>query len=132
MKLTLEPGGEIDSPSAAVVSHSLRSLPANAGAFAILARGEQRYIQTAGSPGEGFVLEYREGSERQHYRCHLDRLTLDQVERAFLSYLDGRDDYKTELPWEPGFGSSGPRFLWLAGFLLAGVSLGIYWCWRLS
>lgn len=83
------------------IEGSIRSLTGDGDSFAILARADQEYIQTSGDPGNGFVLEYRDGSEEEHYSCTNVELSAEQVIRAFQSYLAVDDKWKSELEWQP-------------------------------
>jgi len=83
------------------IEESIRSLTDDVDSFAILARSDQVYIQTSGDPHNGFVLEYRDGSEEEHYSCTNFELTAEQVIRAFQSYLANDDKWKSELEWQP-------------------------------
>ena len=103
MQLKLYPGETVESPRPEDVERGIRTLQAAEDAFAILSAGEQRYIQTSGHPGIGFILEYRDCSEEQHFHCTLETVTTDQVVEAFLSYLRGDTSYKSSLPWAPGY-----------------------------
>jgi hypothetical protein len=55
------------------------------GEFIILSSGPQHYIQAAGDC-EPFHMEYRDGSEEEHYECPQD-ISRSELEAAFLSYL---------------------------------------------
>lgn len=83
------------------IEESIRSLTGEDDSFAILARDDQTYIQTSGDPNHGFVLEYRDGSEEEHYSCSNFELSAEQVIRAFQSYLAANDKWKSELEWQP-------------------------------
>ena len=82
------------------IEEAIESLTGDGESFAILARAEQVYIQTAGDPANGFVLEYRDGSEGEHYACANPELTAEQIVWAFQSYLADDDKWKTELEWQ--------------------------------
>jgi hypothetical protein len=64
--------------------------------FLILERGPETYLQTLGGP-EAFLLEYRDGSADRHFGCETDRA---RVTAAFLSYLDGTDDWRRACRWQ--------------------------------
>ncbi len=109
------------------IEQSIRSLTGEGDSFAILARGEQVYIQTSAAPSDGFLLEYRDGSENEHYSCSNFELTADQVIRAFQSYLADDGRWKSELEWQPqvfdylGRSGSGRKVLVAIGLLIAGL-----------
>lgn len=130
MKLTVGTGGEIEAPSAEQVEGALRGLPGGSDSFAILEQDEQTYIQTSGGPADGFVLEYREGSPTSHFRCTDHQLPPDVVVAAFLAYLDGRADYKSQLGWEhdrPDTGR-GSRVAFAVLGVLAALAFTLYRC----
>jgi hypothetical protein len=64
------------------------------------------YMQTCGSAqggrtwGDGFVLEYQDGSLDSHYRCVDDNLELSAIQRAFQLYFAGDDRWRTEYEWQ--------------------------------
>lgn len=82
------------------IEEAIESLTGDGDSFAILARADQVYIQTSGDPSNGFVLEYRDGSEAEHYSCANFELTAEQIIRAFQSYLADDDKWKSELEWQ--------------------------------
>jgi hypothetical protein len=100
MRLHLGIGDDIEDPSPAQIEAALRKLPGGTDSFAILGADDQRYIQTHGGPADGFVLEYRDGSEDEHYRCSRAGLSLDEVLAAFMSYQRGDGAYQQSLPWQ--------------------------------
>lgn len=95
MKLELESAPTVMNPDADAIVASLASVRG----FAILSRDQITYIQTSGSAREGFILEYQDGDTDLHYRCP-DELSLEQVTRAFVSYAQGMDSWKTSLRWD--------------------------------
>lgn len=103
MRLTIGGGTAIENPSEAQIEAALRALPGGTDSFAILATARQHYIQTLGGANEGFVLEYREGSDDthfQHFTCSQAPCSLEQVLAAFLSYCRGDGAFKRTLEWE--------------------------------
>lgn len=115
------------------IEESIRSLAGDGDSFAILARADQVYIQTSGDPRNGFVLEYRDGSEEEHYSCSNFELTAEQIIRAFQSYLAGDDKWKSELEWQPqafeysGRTSTGKKVAVAVGLILTvAVVWGIF------
>jgi hypothetical protein len=100
MHLKLGAGSELENPSDAQIESALRALPGGVDSFAILAADGQHYLQTRGGPADGFALEYRDGSEDEHYRCSRAGLSLDEVLAAFTSYRRGDGAYRQALPWQ--------------------------------
>lgn len=70
-----------------LITRSIHSLTGDGDSFAILAKASEKYMQTSGGPSLGFVLEYRNGSEDEHYSCSNSKLTANEVIRAMRSYL---------------------------------------------
>jgi hypothetical protein len=68
------------------------------GEFIILSTSPQNYIQAAGD-SEPFLLEYREGSESEHYECAQDISRAD-LESALISYLSGDSKWRTQFQWK--------------------------------
>lgn len=67
--------------------------------FLILAREEQIYMQTTGGP-DAFHVEYRDGSEDQHFFCTMNR---GEVEAAFSLYAANDQTWRKLCAWEPLF-----------------------------
>ena len=69
---------------------------------------EEYYIQCYfGTPKTGdknsIDLEYREGSGDKHYRCSNELsglFGLEVVVRAFVGYLQGKEDWNSGVEWE--------------------------------
>ena len=58
------------------------------------------YIQVSGDKSVGFELEYQEGSVGAHFRATDERITLDQVVRAFIAYRDRDPNWKDAFTFE--------------------------------
>lgn len=102
MKLELENGTTVKNPDAAAIGKSLALVQG----FAILSKDRMTYIQAVGSAKDGFLLEYQEGDTDQHYRCP-EILPLEQATRAFVSYAQVDDGWRTSISWRGGTGSAG-------------------------
>jgi hypothetical protein len=108
MILTTEELGDTPDVSAATLDELLESDAF--GKFAVLSASDKEFIQTANEwePGpacaaflrthgsDPWVLEYR--ADGQQFRAE-GQVTLEQVRRAFRSYLEGRSDWRTEFTW---------------------------------
>lgn len=68
------------------------------GEFIILSTSPQHYIQAAGDSAP-FLLEYREGSESEHYECP-DDISHAELESALLSYYSGDTIWQTNFKWK--------------------------------
>lgn len=107
------------------IKESIQSLTGDGDSFAILARADQVYMQTSGDPRNGFVLEYRDGSEGEHYSCATFDLTAEQIIRAFQSYLADDDKWKSDFEWQSqtfdysGGSGRGKKVVIVVGLILA-------------
>ena len=91
MKLETESGAAIEHPTDGQIDVTLKELVESGGGFAIISQSEQVYIQTAEN-GEGdCTLEYREGSEENHFCCTNEELSIDDVIGAFQQYANNND-----------------------------------------
>ena len=94
-------GETVEEPiTAELIARSIRSLTGDGDSFAILAKDAQVYIQTSGDPKSGFVLEYRDGSEAEHYTCVNSELSADEVINAMQRYLADDSRWKTDIEWQ--------------------------------
>lgn len=95
-------GDTINEPvTTDLIARYIRSLGGDGDSFAILARGPQVYMQTAGDDDDGFMLEYRNGSESEHYVCSNPHLTHNDVIQAMQRYLENDSRWKTDIEWQP-------------------------------
>jgi hypothetical protein len=100
MRFELEGDDPIDNPTREQVDLGLQGLEPSDRTFAILARDDNSYIQTAvDDDGGTFVLEYQDGSLDRHYRAARP-LPLQDVTRAFRSYLLGDGAWRSGYDWE--------------------------------
>lgn len=110
MKLEIGIGSKVlHDPSLGQIEDALRSLPGGDFSHVILSRDPMTYIQTAGGPWEGFVLEYQDGSVDKHYQCADSDLGLDAVVRAFRLYAQGDERWRTGLEWRREIVSATPH-----------------------
>ena len=89
-----------ENPDAQAIERRLKDLKGENDSFAILEKAQMTYIRTSGSPADGFVLEYQDGSLDQHFACSDPDLDSQRVTRAFTLFLDDDQSYKTEFNWE--------------------------------
>ena len=101
MKLETETGATFDNPSAEQIDSALRDLVESGGGFAILSELEQVYIQTAENGMGECTLEYREGSEENHYCSTSEELSIDEVIKAFQDYAHSHNVWKNRFQWRP-------------------------------
>jgi hypothetical protein len=101
MKLDLN-GTELTQPiDDALIARSLQALNGDDDSFLVLSKDEMSYIQTCRESDGHYVLEYQEGSLAEHYECADEMLNFQKVSMVFTSYLNGTDEWKTALRWEP-------------------------------
>jgi len=105
MKLDLNGTELTQTLDEALITRSLQSLNSDDDSFLILSKDEMSYIQTCKTVDGHYVLEYQEGSLAEHYKCADEMLSFQKVSMAFTSYLNGTDEWKTALTWQP-LGSS--------------------------
>ncbi len=87
----------LDAPQRQQVSDAIRLLQADE--FAILGRDDEHYVQTYLHEDGTYQLEYRAGSEEQHYGADADEVSVDNVCQAFETFFDD-GDLQTLLSWE--------------------------------
>jgi hypothetical protein len=97
MILEVEDKPAIEPASAHLIRDALRDLKRPRHKFAIL-KSPPRFIQTMINPDGSFVVEYSEGSVKNMFE--LEPLTVDDVEKVFLLFLDG-GDFRNALPFRP-------------------------------
>ena len=126
-------GDAVEEPiTAELIDRSIRSLTGDGDSFAILARDAQVYIQTSGDPKNGFVLEYRDGSEAEHYTCVNSELTADEVINAMQRYLNNDSRWKTDIEWQSlAFESAGGGTVRVLIFGLLILIVGGLLTWKL-
>lgn len=100
MKLESGDGSVVTSPTAAQIAQVLSGLPGGRDSFAILSSGEQTYVQVAGSAAEGYALEYRAGTEAEHYQATAS-MPLDAVQDVFERYARNDPTWRGRVSWEP-------------------------------
>lgn len=122
MKLETSNANEVVNPSAAQIADALASLPGGDESFAILATGPQSYVQVAGSSGEGFTLEYRDGGEDMHFTATESPIDLKLATSVFQRYAAGDASWQGLASWQPWTaGSLSSTPLLLKVLLIVGV-----------
>ena len=123
-------GVAVSDPSAARIEEVLAALPGGMDSFAIIAKSELTYMQAAGGPAAGFVLEYQAGSIDHHYWSVRDDLPLGTVTQAFQLYATGDESWQSLATWEKKE-ISGTFFGVLPIALVTLALLGaLLWWWR--
>jgi hypothetical protein len=91
----------LHDPSPAQIAEVLAALQDADSSFATLFRNSEDFIQTAGAPAEGFVLEYHDRASGQLHRARERKLPLATVTRAFQLYAEGDAAWRSLVSWEP-------------------------------
>lgn len=88
-------------PTPEQVREAVQHLPGGKDSFVILDAGGDglTYVQAAGSPQEGFHLEYQEGSSEQHFECTQNPLPAEPVISVLLAFLSGEQGWRAGVPW---------------------------------
>ena len=103
LTLELSDGRVIDGPTEAMIEVSVRRL-SEANWFVVLERRKNHYIQVgygdkAGARRRNYVLEYRDGSPKMHWRTPSP--SLDGMVSAFLEYARGNMEWTRMFAWAP-------------------------------
>src|ERR1044071_7704135 len=131
MELTTEDGTVVSKPSTQQLQAALAKLGLPGNGFAILATASQRYLQVAGSRADGYVAEYRDGSEKSHHSSKETNLSHQQMVDLMSAYLSG-GPWKTLTVWQQGFATAAPtrrpstghKAIVMLFFAIGGISLG--------
>ena len=68
--------------------------------FLILSRDDENYVQTYLDEDGDLLLEYRDGSEDQHYSAEETDLDRRRVAGLFVAYTEGDASWNEGLSWE--------------------------------
>jgi hypothetical protein len=98
MKLTTEDGTSIVEPSELELQATLARLGLPGNGFAIVASAPENYVQVAGSRADGYVVEYREGSENSHHTSEQSNIGHQQMSELLSAYIGGRT-WKGMISW---------------------------------
>jgi hypothetical protein len=139
MRLTTEDGGDLVEPSKSQLSASLSRLGLPGNGFAILGKTDQCYIQTSGSRADGYIIECRNGNDREHFSSLKSDISQKEMVAVFEEYrVNG--NWRSSIEWSSDLpkkrnrnsynklNSNGITWL-LALFVLIGIisiSIGIY------
>lgn len=99
-ELELESGAKLLNPSPEEVAAAIHTLDDDTNHFAILARSEMTYIQTARHSGGKFVVEYQEGSLDQHFMAVRDDLQVEEVVDLFTQYQLTNPQWAESVEWK--------------------------------
>ena len=93
---------KIINPTPREIRIALGELQGDEDSFAIFAKSGSglTYMQTAGAPEGGFMLEHQAGSLDAHYACASAPLSFDEIAQAFSWYASGDDRWRTGYEWQ--------------------------------
>ena len=98
MELNINGDRDVSNPDAATITQELSQLGDDE--FAILCVDEFNFIQTLVDSEVGLVLEYQNGPTDEHYGTVEPPATMEDVIAAFISYVNGTDEWKEQFDWE--------------------------------
>jgi hypothetical protein len=100
MRLETHEGLFADPATVDDVSRAVAGLNAIGEAFVIMSEtsDSEEYVQAAGTVGENFIVERRDGCAGEHYRADR-RLTADELIAMLLGYLRGATDWSHSVSW---------------------------------
>lgn len=104
MKLSTDRKKPVEEPRPEQIREALLSLAPDGSGFAILEQSGQYFMQAGGSAQEGFVLEYRDGSDARQFRADPVGTSLEDVVAAFSDYARGDESFKARFTWVPALG----------------------------
>ncbi|MFT3735025.1 MAG: DUF3592 domain-containing protein [Rhodocyclaceae bacterium] len=107
MKLETEDGTEITNPDHETLRKELARVGLPGNGFAILSQSEQCYVQTTGSRADGFVIEYRDGSEEQHFSSTETDIAHERMVALFEAYRSG-GAWQSMTLWDTGLSGHAP------------------------
>jgi hypothetical protein len=109
MRLETHEGLFADPATIEDVARAVADLTAIGEAYVIMSAtaDSEEYVQAAGTVGENFIVERRDGCAGEHYRADR-RLTADELIAMLVGYLRGTTDWSRSVSWHRvsvGFGA---------------------------
>lgn len=100
MKLETHEGVFADPATIEDVARAVAGLTAVGEAYIILAdpSADETYLQAAGTIGEDFIVERRDGCAGEHYRGDR-RVSADELIAMLVGYLNGTTDWSHVVAW---------------------------------
>lgn len=87
------------NPRPETIQIQLMSLDGEGDSFALISKGDQ-YVQTAGGPEAGFILEYQDGSITNHWRASIETLSGNEIINVFQQFAENDDSWRNDYEWE--------------------------------
>jgi hypothetical protein len=100
MTLHVENQKKINDPSREQIMEAISSLRTPSPSFAILSHSRMEYVQIAFGKGGGLVLEYQDGSIKDHFQSKRSDLTATEVADVFYAFGNGQTNWKHSLEWD--------------------------------
>ena len=91
----------IKEPSIEEVFKHIELLTDDVESFLILSRKEHEYMQAISRAG-GYYIEYRNGSEDNHFSSMREDISFEEAKKVFELYYDGDENYKKEVEFVAG------------------------------
>jgi hypothetical protein len=102
VKLELENGCLVESPSPKDIERELRTLKESGNSYAILSKDKDHFLQTAVDTPDRFELEFNGGRGMAGLRQAADAsIPLQRVIGAFQDYAAGGEGWRHSFRWEP-------------------------------
>ena len=101
MKLETHEGPYADPAEAGDIARVVAGLTQVGKAYVVLSDGdylEEMYVQAAGTVGEHFIIEWRDGRAGDHYRGDR-RVSTDELVAVLAGYLRRDPDWSAALTW---------------------------------
>ena len=100
MKLETHEGPVVDPLTTDVIARVVAGLTEVGEAYVIMSvtPDDEEYVQAAGTVGEDFIVERRDGCAGEHYRGDR-RVTADELVGMLVGYLHGATDWSHVVSW---------------------------------
>ena len=100
MRLETHKGTYADPATAEDIARAAAGLTEVGQAYIIMSPtpDSEEYLQAAGTVGEDFIVERRDGSAGDHYRADR-RLTVDELIAMLTGFLRGTTDWSFVVSW---------------------------------
>lgn len=113
MKMRIETHAGVFADPATIedVARAVAGLTEVGEAYVIMSTHDEWYLQAAGTVGEDFIVERRDGCAGEHYRGDR-RVTADELVTMLVGYLKGTPDWSHAISWHQvtvAFGATNAR-----------------------
>jgi hypothetical protein len=100
MRLEMHEGFFADPAIESDLARAVAGLTEVGKAYVILSEtpDDETYLQAAGTVGEDFIVERRDGCAGEHYRADR-RVTADELVTMLVGYLRGATDWSHVVSW---------------------------------